>query len=508
VTAGIQRSVISVWHLPSRALFIRALFIRALFIRALFIRILFIRILLIALNLAAVTFFLLTYSRHGVGFGPYRIDLDVYRLGSQAWLRHQPLYGVMLTTSIGSRLPFTYPPFAAVLLSPLALVPFKVATTVLTLITIALTAVVLRLFLRSVAGPRAGSWLVVGCLLPPALFLEPVCNTLNYGQVNVLLVALVTLDCLPATTRWPRGVLTGLAAAVKLTPVAFVLFLLMRRGWRAAGTAVASFAVCIAVGFLLAPADSARYWTSAIFLVGRPTNAAYTANQCILAVLARAGLGPTTTAATVVWLALSAVVVLLTVCGMRRALAGSRDAWALSLNAFAILLISPISWSHHWVWAETGLLVMAVLGWRHRNPAWLAIAVAGLVDLAVAPQWLFPSGGHGWAWWQQVVGSSYVILAVVILSMALLPGALSRTREAGGDLRSQRRTVLYFQDLCASFAKPSGVRFRELARSGPGVITVASSENSSVRPSGLKSRSGPKSAANSARSALNSRIPR
>lgn len=401
----------------------------------------FIRILLIALNLAAVTFFLLTYSRRGVGFGPYRIDLDVYRLGSLAWLRQQPLYGVKLATSVGSRLPFTYPPFAAVLLWPLALVPMKVAATVLTLITVALAAVALRLFLRSVAGPRAGSCLVVGCLLPVALFLEPVRNTLNYGQVNVALMALVTLDCLPATTRWPRGALTGLAAAAKLTPAAFVLFLLMRRGWRAAGTAVASFAVCTAVGFLLAPADSARYWTSAIFVVGRPGNAAYSANQCILAVLARAGLGPTTATATAVWLALSAVVVLLTLGGMRRAFAGSRDAWALSVNAFAILLISPTSWSHHWVWAEMGLLVMAVLGWRYRNAAWLAVAAAGLVDLAVAPQWLFPSGGHGWAWWQQVVGSSYVILAVVILSIAMLPGSLSRTGEAEGDLPSTTPAV-------------------------------------------------------------------
>jgi len=426
VAASTQRSAISPRHLPSRAPFIR--------------------ILLIALNLTAVTFFLLSFTRHGVALGPYRIDLDVYRLGSQTWLRHQPLYGVLLTTSAGSRLPFTYPPFAVVLLSPLALVPMKVATTGFTLITIALTAVVLRMFLRSLTGTCTGSWLVVGCVLPVALFLEPVRNTLNYGQVNVTLMALVTLDCLPATTRWPRGVLTGLAAATKLTPAGFVLFLLMRRGWRAAATAVASFAVCTALGFLLAPADSARYWTSAILVVGRPTNAAYAGNQSILAVLARAGLGPTTTTATAVWLALSAVVVLLTVCGMRRAFASSRDgssrdAWALSLNAFAILLISPISWSHHWVWAETGLLVMAVLGWRHRKPAWLAMAAAGLADLAFAPQWLLPPGGHGWAWWQQVAGSSYVILAVVILSTAALPGALSRRDQARSRISASAQTV-------------------------------------------------------------------
>ena len=73
------------------------------------------------------------------------------------------------------------------------------------------------------------SWWTVGWLLPAALFLEPVRNTLNYGQVNVALMALVAADCLAAAPRWPRGALVGLAAAVKLTPAAFVLFFLLRR---------------------------------------------------------------------------------------------------------------------------------------------------------------------------------------------------------------------------------------------------------------------------------------
>ena len=105
---------------------------------------------LIAVNLAAVTFFLLSYSRHGVSFGPYRIDLNVYRIGSAAWLRGGDLYGVLPPTSTGARLPFSYPPIAAVLLAPLALVPMPVAVTLLTTVTIALTALVLRVFLRSV----------------------------------------------------------------------------------------------------------------------------------------------------------------------------------------------------------------------------------------------------------------------------------------------------------------------------------------------------------------------
>ena len=89
------------------------------------------------MNLAAVTFFLLSYHQHGISFGPDRIDLDVYRIGARAWLRGASLYGRLPPTPAGLRLPFTYPPIAAVLLAPLALVPATVAGTVLTLVTIA-----------------------------------------------------------------------------------------------------------------------------------------------------------------------------------------------------------------------------------------------------------------------------------------------------------------------------------------------------------------------------------
>jgi alpha-1,2-mannosyltransferase len=388
------------------------------------------RALLVAVNLAAVVFFLLSYTRHGISFGPYRIDQDVYRIGSQVWLRGGGLYGVLPATSGGARLPFSYPPIAAVLLAPLALAPMVVATTVLTLSTIALTALVLRVFLRS-ATLGAGSWWTVGWLLPVALFLEPVRNTLNYGQVNVALMALVSVDCLSASARWPRGALVGLAAAVKLTPAAFVLFFLCRGDRRAAATSAVSFVTVTAAGFLLAWHDSVRYWTSVVFQIGRIGSPVYAANQSIQAVLGRAGLDPHTPAGATAWLALSAVVLVLACSGMRRALARSEDAWALSLNAFAALLISPVSWSHHWVWAESALLVLAVRGLRDSRAGGLAEVAVGLAVFAAAPQWWFPSGGNRethWAAWQQVVGSSYVILATVILLLSAHPPGSPRSR--------------------------------------------------------------------------------
>jgi alpha-1,2-mannosyltransferase len=266
--------------------------------------------------------------------------------------------------------------------------------------------------------------------------LEPVRNTINYGQINVLLMALVAADCLVPAGRWPRGALVGLAAPVKLTPAALVLFFLLRRDHRAAGTAALSFGIAAAAGFALAWQDSVRYWNSAVFQSGRPGNPAYTANQSIEAVLARAGLAPHSPAGLGVWLAASAVVVLLTCLGMRHALDRSLDAWALSLNAFAALLVSPISWSHHWVWGETAMLALACLSLREQRPAWrrggLSLAVAGTAAFAVSPQWWFPPAGLHWAWWVQLAGSSYVILAVTVL-LAAACAARRRTRPAAGE---------------------------------------------------------------------------
>jgi alpha-1,2-mannosyltransferase len=375
-------------------------------------------------NLAAVTFFLLSYGPHGVSFGPYHIDLDVYRIGGRAWLDGRNLYGRLPATQGGARLPFTYPPIAAVLVSPLSLLPMTVAGTVLTVCSIALLALVLRIFLPSVASPTgsagsAGQWRrAILWLLPPALFLEPVRNTLLYGQINIVLMALVSLDCLTSAPRWPRGAMVGLAAAIKLTPAAFVLFFLLRRDFRAAAMAGLSFAIATGAGSLLAWQDSIRYWTSVMLHVGRIGNVIYAGNQCIQAVLARAGLDPRSAGGTLVWLALSAVVLVAACLGMRRAFAASEQAWALSLNALAALLVSPISWSHHWVWIVPALLVLGGLGRRYARWPFAATAIAGLVVFAVGAQWWFPSGSRRelrWAFWEQVIGSSYVIFAVLVV---------------------------------------------------------------------------------------------
>jgi alpha-1,2-mannosyltransferase len=373
---------------------------------------------MVGVNLAAVTFFLLSYGRHGVGFGPYHIDLDVYRIGGRAWLRGRYLYGHLPATRSGARLPFTYPPIAAVLLSPLSLVSMAVAGTIFTVGGVLLVAVVVGIFLPGPSPSWRDRWWAVAWLLPVALFLEPVRHTLLYGQINIVLMALVAVDCMTSAPRWPRGALVGLAAAIKLTPAAFVLFFLLRRDYRAVAVSVGSFLAMTGLGFLLAWQDSVRYWTSVVFDVDRIGNVIYASNQCIQAVLGRAGLDPRAPDGAIVWLAVSIVVVLAACLGMRHAFRAAEDAWALSLNAFAGLLISPVSWSQQWVWVVPALLALAGLGLRtRRSLPWIAFA-SGLVVFAAGAQWWLPSTQLRelrWAVWEQIVGSSYVIFAALVV---------------------------------------------------------------------------------------------
>ena len=222
-------------------------------------RVLLVTVPLLALVLVGVVIY--TGGRH--------IDLQVYRFGVQAWLSGGGLYGPLPQTAAHIALPFIYPPFAALAMIPLAVVPWVVAWTgLLALSTLSLGATLYVVARRLwEAGGRAGALSVASIALPlalavepgkiidfnapdasprPPLSLEPVSQTIQFGQINLLLMALVAIDCLVARPRWPRGMLVGIAAAIKLTPAAFVLYFLLRRDYRSAATAAVSGAVATA----------------------------------------------------------------------------------------------------------------------------------------------------------------------------------------------------------------------------------------------------------------------
>lgn len=371
--------------------------------------------------LAIVGADLLALSWFLFGLDSYRLDIDVYRLGSYAWMNGEPLYGRLPDTEIGLNLPFSYPPVAAALLSPLTLVSLEAAGALTTVLTVMLLAVVIAVLLGSLRVRPTGrsAWLLVGILLPVAIFLEPVRSTLFYGQINVVLMVLVVLDCLVKTPRWPRGVLVGLAAAVKLTPAAFVLFFLLRRDHRSALRAVLSFGITSAMGFLLAWGDSVRFWSETLYDAGRVGTVHFAANQSVLGVLARFGIESPGRAA--VWLPCVVLVVIVAVAGMRRAFAAGSPALALAVNAVAALCVSPVSWSHHWVWAVPAVLSLLVVGWRARARLAVSVALGGFGLFVAGPHWWFPDTRdieYQWGLGQQLLGNSYVYFAMLFLMVA------------------------------------------------------------------------------------------
>lgn len=387
--------------------------------------------LLVTVTLAAAAIYFVPLG-HAGGLGGYRLDLDVYRTGARMLLHGGDLYGRLPRLGNGHHLPFTYPPFAALTFVPLALVGYHVANWLLTALTIACVAAGLWCFAAATAGETGARMRrLLPWALPAALLLEPVRSTLTYGQINALLMALVTVDCLTRAPRWPRGIGVGVAAALKLTPGIFVLFFLLRRDLRAAARAGLAFAACTGAGFALAPRDSLRYWTHLAYQPARAGGIAYASNQSLLGVLARLGLA--NPARAWLWLALCLLVAALAVTAMRGALKTGQVTHALVLNAAAGLLISPISWSHHWVWAAPALLTC--LATTHPGRRWpAALAVLALLTFVIAPHWLLPSGSGRelhWAWWQQILGDSYALIGLAFLTQAAIKNLLPRPDRRG-----------------------------------------------------------------------------
>lgn len=346
-----------------------------------------------------------------------RIDLDVYRLGAKVWLAGGDLYGKLPPTIIPSHLPFTYPPISAVLFTPFTFVPYVVASAVVTMLSIAALALVVVVVLRSL--DVRPTYQCVGLVLPVALLLEPVRVTLYFGQINILLMALVVLDCLVAKPRWSRGVLVGLAAAIKLTPAVFVLFFLLRGDKRAAATAAVSFVCVTAAGFLFNPRGSIRYWTSTVFNSDRIGKVTQESNQSINGVLSRVGVERG-----LLWLVLVCAVIVLGAMAVRRV---ESPVEALVLNAFIVLLISPVSWSHHWVWCVPALLTAGVTAWRSRSRPAIVLSAGGAAVFLLSPHWWWDAD-DGWTWLTLTVGNAYAWCAIGMLVWRSANRKLSRPR--------------------------------------------------------------------------------
>ncbi|MEV3959915.1 glycosyltransferase 87 family protein [Nocardia sp. NPDC050193] len=360
------------------------------------------------------------------------IDLEVYRLGVEEWRAGGDLYGHLPETAADISLPFIYPPFAALALGLYALLPWAASVIAYLVVSIGALAMTLFLVARQVwprQDQRRLALVVTATATPLALLLEPVWSTLDFGQVNLILMGLVAADCLSRNPRWPRGVLLGIAAAIKLTPAAFVLFFLIRKDYKAAATAAISGAIATAIGFAVMPDESVRYWFGGFGNVGGLSGSEFQTNQSIQAVLARFEV--TGTPATALWLLAAVALVAVAVAAIRRT--GTPPMIALAVNAVVALLVSPISWSHHWVWVAPALL--AIIGYATTRPwsqarGWYAAAVTTAVVFVLAKHSDLP-GNDGreldWSAWDKVIGNGYVWFSLLLVVLYATASRRQRT---------------------------------------------------------------------------------
>lgn len=375
-----------------------------------------------------------------LGSTPYHIDVDVYRMAAQAWRDGHPLYGDdwFATQIDGTVLPFTYPPIAAVLFAPLTWVSLGAGTAALTVLSTLLLVVSLTIVLTGLGvgvGPASGAgpawWrrgVLAAAIVAAAIGLnaEPIWANFDFGQVNAVLMTLVIADCVPRRTCWPRGALLGVAVALKLTPAVFVLYFLLRRDVRAAVTTVVSFLAATLVGFALAAGDSWQYWTHTVRNTDRIGGATLNTNQNLAGTLARLPLGDQQRS--VLWAAACLLVLALAVWAARRVLRAGEPILALVCVALFGLVVSPVSWSHHWVWMLPAVVVVGVLGYRHRAVLLGVLSAAGVALMVRSPIELLPEHHEADAtWWRQLAGASYVWWALAVLVTA---GATLRPRDA------------------------------------------------------------------------------
>ncbi len=328
------------------------------------------------------------------------VDLDVYRTSGLSVLRGQPLYAML--TQPPQLLPFTYPPAAALLAVPLAVLPWPAAQLAwVPFVYVPLAVVIWYAFaplLRRAGRLRPA---VFAALFAACAYLFPVRDEMRFGQVDLVLLALAVADCAAREPRWPRGALVGLATAIKLVPGVFIVYLWLSGRRRAALTAALVALAATSAAWLLLPQDSVAYWTSAVFDSGRLGSNSGTSDQSLRGLLLRAFLPGGLPG--VIWVVVAAALAVAGFTLVRRLARQSREPAAaggqvspaaaggqVSMEAIAVtaligVLASPVSWIHHYVVVVVAIGAIAADG-RARRRVVLAAGTAAYFALTI-PWW-------------------------------------------------------------------------------------------------------------------------
>ena len=339
-----------------------------------------------------------------------QLDLSTYLLGGA----HATSNNLFTVTYPTDHLGFTYPPFSALLFAPFAHFPLRACEVVFSWINLAaLFAHDRRVPAGGVRDAREADRPVVGlALVLPVVLFDPVRQTFLLGQVNIILALMIVAD-LTMDLPVPRGILIGLAAAIKVTPIILIPYLFLTRQGRAGLRAIGAFAAAALLAAAVNSSTSWSYWTHYIRDPQRAGMLSWIGNQGVLGATERM-LGRTVaTPTTFVIVMTVGVLGLLIAAGAYRR---SSPVLGLLVVEATESLASPVSWSHHFIWMILLVAWLALAEDRPRYGEWYALAVAVL--LWAAPYWWVPHGpgvqfaGRGWL---TPLGDAYVLVFIVLL---------------------------------------------------------------------------------------------
>jgi alpha-1,2-mannosyltransferase len=363
------------------------------------------------------------------------IDVDVYLLAGQGFFHGVDLYRDGFGSTLATPLPYTYPPVWAAVVSTVAWLPWRSVAWGWTLLNVALLVWLVRTSYRRLLD-RAGTWmpLALAALVAITAFTAPVMGTFDVGQVGLFLTVLVLADVLQARARVAQGVLVGVAAAIKLTPGLFCVYLAATRRRRAAaiaaGTAVGLWLVTAA----LRPDLSTTYWLRIAFRGDRTTeDLGIGINQSIEGALQRVGW-----TSLIPYLAATGLVLVVALRRSRSAHLAGDELAAATMIGLATLLISPVSWIHHAIWIVPASGVVLGDGRaRGRQVAWAAVTVMFLLRI---PLWSW-SGALPTAWLTAPLLDNAYVWTYLVLLLALPITPARAPGEAGTEQAAVAATV-------------------------------------------------------------------
>ncbi|MDK4337069.1 glycosyltransferase 87 family protein [Corynebacterium accolens] len=334
----------------------------------------------------------------------FPIDMVVYREGVKAFLEHRSVYSAPMPAG-DIQLPFIYPPFGALAMVPLTAfdaIDHTLAGNIMVILSDLLVLVCLYFVFRAVLKKPEFLLPVTAITWAIVLHFEPVDLNNNYAQINIVVMALVILDLVPRKQFLPQGILIGVAAAIKITPLAMLLYFLVRREWKQIATALFSAVAATLLAAAFRWEAFVEFFSSTLLDMGSGRDFGvgtdYQSNSSIKGAIQR--IYPSTESMEangltigLAWIAASLIVIVVVAWLIKRLCAEQLLVDAQLVTALTVLLISPVSWSHHWVWLTLIIPVFAYRAWSWLSTGWAArsllavlIAWAALL-LTVPPKW-------------------------------------------------------------------------------------------------------------------------